>query len=340
MLSENDLACLEVTDASRSEGLGFFRILEAESSQWPSYERLFREAFGSEVSKAVWDYKYGFVDHASLIAFHEDEVAGFYGAIPRRWWMGGELTESLQLCDVMVSPRFRGILGRQGLLARMALRVRDQKLGSAAKRAFAFGFPNERHLRLGVKLSLYREVEHLSEVSWHTGEVKGPRPWVREIGSSSSLSALGDRLWPEMALDLADFDLGERNGSYLVSRYFQHPTRIYRRYAVFSPWTFRPCALIVLEVSGKDCRLMDWVAAGESIPLAIKASRMLGGRWGFERVLAWSTQGMLQRISRDAVTVAPSGPSLAIMMPEDPKEKKIDPASRPFWITMGDCDFL
>ncbi len=128
----------------------------------PDLARVFREAFGGELSVPEWTWKYvGSPFHgASVVAVVDGRPEGFYGAWATRYRGAAGDLPGVAAVDVMTSRAAR-VLGRHVVFRDLALKfsARNRDLGAP----FYFGFPNDRHRTMGEKLLDYVEVERCGE---------------------------------------------------------------------------------------------------------------------------------------------------------------------------------
>lgn len=144
-------------------------------SDLPQLSRVFREAFGGELSAPEWNWKYGECPFrgASLVAVVDERPEGFFGAWATRFRGAQGDLPGVAAVDVMTSRAARA-LGRHGVFVELASTFfeRNGALGAP----FVFGFPNDRHRRTGERLLSYVEVERCGE--W---ERLGPGPLRRRL---------------------------------------------------------------------------------------------------------------------------------------------------------------
>ena len=317
----------------------FFDIRPVCTADKSRFESLFELNFQAQISDGIWRWKYSDPSQASIIAFHNAEPAGFYGAIPRNWFALGERLKSVQICDVMVSKQYRGILTtRRGLLAQMASSIRDVYIGSLSGAAFGFGFPNDRHLRLGVKLALYREAEKLKEMRWQSIDSSTNFPWViQEIKESDPLISVAGHLWPQMKEGFNHSLIAERDPKYLVHRFLEHPVKTYKCYSIRNICSRDPEVLVILQKEDAICRLVDIIGNPRSMPAGIHAVRRISHQIGCSQVLAWGSHFMVDLLKEGVSEITHEGPSFALMTTNDALETRL--LAMPTWVSMADADF-
>ncbi len=77
----------------------------------------------------------------------------------------GSPARAVQIGDVMVHPKQRGILTRKGPFFQAAANFLEHFVGQGKDFPIAFGFPSERAYRLAEHLGLYEKVGELMRVS-------------------------------------------------------------------------------------------------------------------------------------------------------------------------------
>lgn len=73
---------------------------------------------------------------AGFVAYHESEVAGFYGFIPEDFMVNGEKTTIYQSMDTMTHPKYQ----RQGLFTKLAKKTYEHLIEQDGE-VFVIGFP-------------------------------------------------------------------------------------------------------------------------------------------------------------------------------------------------------
>jgi hypothetical protein len=191
---------------------------------------LFADRFGHGLTPAEWEWKYRQIpgDGRSLVAIEAGAVVAHAGAValPARW-RGGE-------GKLWMPVDFAGTTRRRGLRAAMVElggTLLDPLFGDGYG-PWMYGFPSERHQRLGERAIGY---VLMGTVEPLVGEIPGPPPApplemppVRiEIGDSC-----GD--WAEAVWERCG-GLGlKRSAAFLNWRYYARPQRYYRFYRMFS----------------------------------------------------------------------------------------------------------
>jgi hypothetical protein len=204
-----------------------FSIRPTRPADLPSLSTLFEQRFGHPLTPEEHEWKYRRIsgEARSFVAVQagdtRGEVVAHAGALclPARW-SGGE-AGIWQLVDFVGSPRGGGLRPPVVELGRALL----HDLPRPQDAPWIFGFPSERHFRLGQRVFGYRP---LCEIQPMVGEIPdGPAPDVRfETGDTP-----GD--WAAPAWERCDAHGVRRSAAFLAWRYWSRPGRYYRFYRLF-----------------------------------------------------------------------------------------------------------
>jgi hypothetical protein len=241
----------------------------------PSLGALFSDRFGHGLSPGEWTWKYRTIpgEGRSLVAEVSGEVVAHAGALrlPARW-RGGE-AGVWTLVDFAGTTRRRGLrpalveLGRQ-LLA---------DIPGEGDAPWIFGFPSERHFRLGERTFGYRPLTTAEVFTGEIPEVEAPAGVRIETGDSA-----GD--WAEAIWESCGVLGVRRSAAFLNWRYWARPNRYYRFYRLFSGETE---GFAVFSFLGEETWAAElWLPSGaEWYPslLAVAADLRATGlkRWRF-----------------------------------------------------------
>ncbi|MBA3693263.1 MAG: GNAT family N-acetyltransferase [Acidobacteria bacterium] len=88
-----------------------------------------------------------------FVAYHEGEVAGFYGVIPEQFMVNGEKTLVYQSMDTMTHPKYQ----RQGLLTSLAKKTYEHLIEQDGE-VFIIGFPGETSHPILVKKLGWKDI--------------------------------------------------------------------------------------------------------------------------------------------------------------------------------------
>jgi hypothetical protein len=258
------------------------------SEDLPALANFFAGRFGRAWTPEEWAWKYrtilaGAGEARSLLAVGEGgEILAHAGALclPARWPAGeaGDARDGgiWQLVDFAGTPRRRGLrpplveLGRQ-LLADLP------RPGDAP---WIFGFPSERHFRLGERVFGYRPLRVVEELG---GPLPGdPAPAVKiktEIATGDSCGPWAEAVWEACGVRGV-----RRSAAFLNWRYHARPHRYYRFYRLASGLAE---GLAVFAFVGEEAWAAElWLpSAGEWYPslLAVAADLRAAGlrSWRF-----------------------------------------------------------
>jgi hypothetical protein len=217
--------------------------------------RLFARVFQSEMPAEVWRWKYLREPDVlpAFVAEDNGEIVCHYGTIRQRIAWHGQEHFAWDAIDVMAHPRKQGRgLFRQTIQAFMRKVCEGQGL-------FLYGFPTERHKRLGELLVGYEPVARVHKVSKSlavTSVATAPPSVVYDV-----LPLNWDTSWQEIQ---KQFEIvARRDRAYLSWRYLARPRRRYRLVTVpAAP------ALAIVGVQSGSARLMEFLAPAHDERLA------------------------------------------------------------------------
>ena len=242
----------------------------------PALTGFFAERFGRPWTPEEWTWKYGtFPGEArswlAVLAEDDGEILAHAGALrlPARW--RGAETGVWTLVDWAGTSR-RGLrpplvdLGRR-LLA---------DLPRAGDAPWIFGFPSERHFRLGERVFGYKPLADFMELA---GDI--PEGTAMALRSGDSC---GD--WAEAVWEACGVDGVRRSAAFLNWRYYARPHRYYRFYRLESRGIE---GLAVFAFVGEEAWAAElWLPVGEEWEwypylLAVAADLRAAGlrRWRF-----------------------------------------------------------
>jgi len=207
----------------RGDGGEGLEIRPTRPEDLPALSALFAERFGHPLEPDEWQWKYRHLpgEARSFVAVAGGEVVAHAGALclPARW-QGGE-AGIWQLVDFVGSPRRGGLRPALVDLGRALL----QDLPREQDVPWIFGFPSERHFRLGQRVFGYKPLLELETLSGAIPE-----------GSSEARIETGDsggewagRIWERCGVQGV-----RRSDDFLRWRYWSRPRRYYRFYRLFS----------------------------------------------------------------------------------------------------------
>jgi hypothetical protein len=190
---------------------------------------LFAERFGHSLPPAEWEWKYRQIpgESRSLVAVADGAVLAHAGALalPARW-PGGE-GPVWQLVDFAGTTRRRGLRAALVDLGRELL----ADLPREGDAPWIFGFPSERHFRLGERVFGYRPLTAIELLAGELSPLPPPDSDPR-IGRLETGDSCGD--WAETVWEQCGGLGVRRSAAFLNWRYYARPQRYYRFYRMFS----------------------------------------------------------------------------------------------------------
>jgi hypothetical protein len=233
----------------------------------------FAERFGRPWTPEEWTWKYRAVpgEARSWLAVEGGEILAHAGALRLPARRHGRETGIWTLVDWAGTSR-RGLrpplveLG-QSLLA---------DLPRAEDAPWIFGFPSERHFRLGERVFGYKPLAEFTELAGDIPE--GMRGTALDIGDSA-----GD--WAEAVWEACGVEGVRRSAAFLNWRYYARPHRYYRFYRLASPGAEGLAVFAFVGEEAWGAELWLPAAGGEwySSLLAVAADLRAAGlrRWRF-----------------------------------------------------------
>jgi hypothetical protein len=288
-----------VGGAGRGAGGEGLLIRPTTPADLPALSALFADRFGHGLTPEEWHWKYRQIpgEGRSLVAVEPGTgtVLAHAGALalPARW-PGGE-GPIWQLVDFAGTTRHRGLRAALVDLGRTLL----ADLPRPGDAPWIFGFPSERHFRLGERVFGYRP---LTEIEPLAGELSPSPPWppsptrtppARErgeeekeevsgfsgravvplsreggvrVGEGSGVRArleTGDLFgdWAEAIWERCGGLGVRRSAAFLNWRYYARPQRYYRFYRMFSEGTGEE-AFVVFAFVGEEAQAAEaWLPA-------------------------------------------------------------------------------
>ena len=209
---------------------------------------LHRRVFGSTVDAAWFDWKYRHGGGEAVGLWQGNELVAHCGGTPRTVLHHGRPARDLQIGDVMVAPEWRGVLRRRGPFYHVSERLYSSRLGPGKNFFAAFGFPNERHLRLAVKMGLSWDGGPVEALSW-SGTGALPRlgwSWRAETLAVDhpEFDRRVNHAWSAMQQEADQYSMGVRDAAYLRWRFARRPDQAPARAA---PRFLRPSRLATVH---------------------------------------------------------------------------------------------
>lgn len=310
-----------------------WRIAHVLSTDFDVIATLFHDVFGHPLSHALWKWKYAEGRGNAIIVRRDGMVVAHYGGMYRNIFICGKPDWAFQICDVMVHPKERGVLTRQGpfLLAAATSAEIYGPLG--------FGFPNQRAMRVAEKMGLYAEAGKMTEVRWQPAA-----PGFRMLSKVRHLIAESDvdksivnQLWQHMAHDLKSGVVGIRDWDFLEQRYFRHPHIHYEVLLVTHRLTGKPLGVAVMRNHEGRCELLDIVAPLKNLSAVLDQARRMTGIWGLSYLYCWITTTYASMF----VACGGTEEQLDISIPTScwTSDSRADVFKNKWWLMSGDTDF-
>lgn len=323
----------------RLDTTGRWRVTYQEPLFFHDVQKLFGEVFGHEMSHALWDWKYGHGRGQGVLALRDDDVVAHYGGLTRRIRYRGRQELAVQVADVMVHPKERGMLTRRGAFYQAAASFPEMCTGFGSKHLIGFGFPNRRHHRLAERLGIYREVERIVQLQWPALAGNGKDWLLQDLSALPKwrVSRLVDRLWRRMASDLLDSIVGERDMEWLRYRYLDHPEHRYKLVLVRTRRLRRVLGIAVLREHDVGMELMDLVGSLRALPEVVRAVRYFTATAGQRDLFCWITSGYARRLGVDEATWA--DPDICVPTSIQTAGPEASEIRGRWWLMSGDTDF-
>ncbi|MDK2122786.1 methyltransferase domain-containing protein [Parachitinimonas caeni] len=331
-------------------GYALLRFSRKSTSRWQAAEldvqqseairQLFGEVFGSELTPALWHWKYGDGrGRASGVWNTSGQLVAHYGGIGRPILYRGHPAAAAQIGDVMVAASERGTLSHRGPFMLAASYFLDNWMGYNKPYLLGFGFPTKRALATAARQKLYAEVGSVAELNWTPDA--SPLPWTWSL-EPLQLSSKGWReavngLWAEMAPEFADGIIGIRDASWIEHRYFHRPQTAYHLLLLRHKLSRRPQGLIVLRQFDDRVEWMDWIAPRQRWPQLAQAARWAAAKLGAPRLNAWISRPWQQALLATGATESDAG--VVIPCNSWSPGPTADELRDRWFLTGGDTDF-
>ena len=305
---------------------------------------LFKSVFGQPASLAWFEWKYGAGKGEAVGIWDETgRLVAHYAGIPRLLAWQDKPVRGVQIGDVMVTPEMRGLMTRQGPFQQVCSHFFATRVGPTLPYRIAFGFPNQRHFRLGTRLGLYRDGGIIKQLRWPARREDLPLWWswselsVQPRNAERQMGAV----WKAMRHDLREFVLGMRDAGYLRWRFIARPDRQYRLFVLCRRLTGRALAIVVMRLAGDSAELLDLIGPRRMFHAAATAARDEAARAGAHSLSAWASPAVAEVFrgsGAQELQETPSGALLAVARASEFSADEI--AAARWWWMGGDTDFL
>jgi predicted acetyltransferase len=179
--------------------------------------KLFHVTFNNEITDIDWRWKYSTpLGSISIVLEENGKIVAHYGGIGVCFIINGKRFKSFMACDVMTHPDYR----RMGMFKRLAMLFYQENSDAA----FTFGFPSERHARLGKLAGLrYTDYRYTNKCSTDLNERTRSKGFFLNIstGWDNLESDIIDTLWHEKKYE--NNICIEKDSQYVLWRYKSCP---------------------------------------------------------------------------------------------------------------------
>jgi hypothetical protein len=212
-----------------------------------------------------------------------------------------------------------------------------------------FGFPNERHLRLAVKLGIGWRIGEVHQLNWYINADAQVASlgwlWQDEllVANSSSLQNTVAGAWTRMqqSADSLKYSLGQRDWAQFEWRYLKRPDKQYQFIALKRPWSSECIGVAVVSAPaapGAAMLWVDWIGSTALISLGHRMVMKLAHAQQASCVTSWASaevENALAQTSIDLIeTCAVMGvPIASNLTAEEAQHLR-------WWAMAGDTDFL
>ena len=299
--------------------------------------QLFRRSFGHEMPPEQWRWKYADSTPAGSLVREQEQVVAFYGGMPRGVLMFGAQGVAVQIGDVMVEPSRRRILTRRGPFFLSASSFAEGLVGRGKIYDCAFGFPSERHNRLGERLGLYGRIGEILDAAWSPLTYRRMMTMRVRPFTESHLHLVAP-LWHGMAAGLAGAVVLARDAAYIRHRYLLHPSVQYSPFLVTHRFSGKPLGLLVLRDNGQaGVELLDLLAPLAMMPTLVEIARRITGKLGRLKLYAWLTRQVADLLADSQTDIAATDIHIPTIVWR--QQPDILHTRDSWWLMGGDTDF-
>lgn len=327
---------------NRHFGEQSFRLADITPNDEAEILTLFSEVFGETLSTDWLTWKHGVQiesndSRAAGLWDAQGKLVAHYSGVPRMLLWENKSKNAVQIGDVMVAPKARGILSRRGPFFQVCKRYFDNWVGVQKPFEIAFGFPNKRHIVLGEKLGLYHSACDIDHLTWQAKSHPLPLSWrwQKLHKDDRSIDRIANTLWRKMRQACMSYVIGERSSNYLRWRFIARPDKQYRIYCLKKFWVL-PAALVITTESEDTFELIDIIGDPREFSVAITAVLNEASAHSSGKMQCWASPCVTKLIQTDA-EINYSGATVAIAKHSDIESEQIKNAH--WWWMGGDTDF-
>jgi len=304
-----------------------------------SMQTLFQQVFGSAMSDAMWDWKYGQQRGMAIGVWQQQELVAHYGGMQRRLSYFGTEQLGIQIGDVMVLPTERGRLTKHGAFFLSASTFAERHVGYASPYLIPYGFPNARHLKVAERLDIYAKVDDVVDIKWDIAQAAKQSPWyqIKAIQKPQYLKTIVDTLWHQMQCELKQQILLTRDWDYIDYRYNQRPDKAYTFLVVYNVLR-QPVGLVIIAIEPDMCRFMDYIGCTRHLPRVMAKVCDYLQQQQIEKLSGWFSAA----IAKYFIQAGGGVTATEIVLPTIIWSQGIDvkQIKQRWWLTTGDTDFL
>lgn len=309
------------------------QIRPTEPDDLPGLSALFARRFGRPFSEAEWIWKYRQLpgegrSWVASLGTPGEEILAHAGALRlAARWRGGE-GGIWQLVDWVATERSRHLRPPLVDLGRALL----ADLPAEADAPWIFGFPSDRHFRLGQRVFGYRP---LAEIAPLAGDVAGAAE-----GPEISWSDVA----PDDAVEIWTASGGEfgvvRSAAFLNWRYHARPERYYR---VYRPEVSGAVGLAVVAFADREAQVTElWLPPGVDWRTSLAGIAADLAAAGIERWTAWPAPVGRKDLDDELAELGLAPTEERIVLGCRGRQDGPDPveSASGFYYAMGDYDFV
>lgn len=297
---------------------------------------LFQKVFGQGMPLVQWQWKYADAPTRGMLLRRDNIAVAFFGGMPRTVLGPSGKLVSVQNGDVMVLPSERGVFSRHGALHHVAAAFFENMVGFSLPYDVAFGFPNGRHFKLGVKLGLYAPASRMITLTWSALESVAPYWTVTTELGLQDIHAL-ESLWIEMRTSWSQHFIPVRDTARWKARFLSHPVHDYQLLLIRRRWTGQPLCAIALREHPEYIEWLDYVGPDHSTRLAVTTVRRFAGKSDKKPVTAMFSETIASSFNIDSASFNLSDIYIPINACTVDEGR---PHIGQLWLMGGDTDFL
>lgn len=297
----------------------------------------FNQIFSQQKNSDWLNWKYGEGrGSATQLLEQSGEIVANWSGFPRVLNWKGVSKLAVQNGDVFVAQKYRALLTRHGPLYQVSSSFLQHQVGKDKEYAFAYGFPNLRHMRLLERLDLFDDLFEMVLLKWRSTPKK--RNWgacFTEMQTQPTDAWLRARC-QALHRSLPNAILTQRSAEYLRWRYWNHPSHRYIFIKAQPNFAAEPSLLVIRKIDN-ELHLTDFIGPAHHLPKIIHllASGLLSGDTEFLTV--WASP-LLTEILPKADQETSTGAHFAYAKCSNPQY--VATMKREWWLLSGDTDFM